>query len=100
MSPSRSYRAGCEHLKALDGMQLKTMLHRYAVGVRWGKKVRQGMVHEDEQENGDEDEEEGYQSSSYGANGHGRNGNGFNRHSSKKRRKVSLASCHQCDENG
>ncbi|CAO1624489.1 unnamed protein product [Sympodiomycopsis kandeliae] len=46
--------SGCEHLSALPRSQLKVMLKRYAMGIRWGKKVRRGLVQSDE----DQQEEE------------------------------------------
>ena len=37
-------RPGCQHIESLSQSQLQKMLKRYALGVRWGKKVRRGIV--------------------------------------------------------
>lgn len=42
--------AACEHFADLSQSELKRIIRRYAVGIRWGKKVWQGLVEEEQME--------------------------------------------------
>lgn len=45
---------GCEHIAALSHSQLKQLLKRYSLGIRWGKRVRRGLVQTDQDQEQDE----------------------------------------------
>lgn len=45
---------GCSHLAALSSSDLKQYLKRYSLGIRWGKRVRRGLVKSEEDQEEDE----------------------------------------------
>lgn len=59
----QTYRPGCKHIRRMTSSELSLMLRHYALGVRWGKKIRRGIfrdLEEDEDSHGQLD---------FGANG-------------------------------
>lgn len=61
-APQVDYHPGCSHIAALSPSTLKQTLRRYAIGLRWGKRVRRGIVKsEEDYEQQEHDSYGGYQ---------------------------------------
>ncbi|WFD29785.1 ubiquitinyl hydrolase 1 [Malassezia sp. CBS 17886] len=50
-------RAGCEHLASESSAAVKVLLKRYAAGLRWGRRIREGKVRPKEHSEGDAHDE-------------------------------------------
>lgn len=53
-APQVDYHPGCSHIAALSPSALKQTLRRYAIGLRWGKRVRRGVITREEEVEQDE----------------------------------------------